>query len=60
MYKCTATVSCALHSDMMTKQMLPIDFVVFIVGGNKGANSSLIIIPVKELNLILNNERMIF
>ena len=37
-----------------------IDFVVFIVVGNKGANSSLIIIPVKGLNLILNNERMIF
>ena len=36
------------------------DFVVFIVVGNKGANSSLIIIPVKGLNLILNNEHMIF
>ena len=33
-----------------------IDFVVFIVVGN----SSLIIIPVKGMNLILNNERMIF
>ena len=37
-----------------------IDFVVFIVVGNRGANSNLIIIPVKGLNLILNNERMIF